>query len=609
MKSKIVASARIVSILIIGFLVGYIVHRVQRQNLISEAQRLFNQGAYQELLNKVQPSIQEDARAADERILAAESYYRMRQYDEAQKMLDPLIRAGQEDPRALALSGWLWVKKKSPLQAQVRFEKARSMGLEAEAEGGLGAVSLLNSENYRNNLLNAAQSHLKKSITLDPNNPKVYLVFAELRLVKRELDEAISLTQKAVRLAPCWSEPHGMLGRIYLLQGKHEEAEKAFKESQQWGGSKEETQYYLALSVYYQSRIEESLALLEELIQDGQEMVKEALVDAGKIAWLVDESKTVDYLQRAWTMQPDPQTGLQLYEIYSRMDRREEAEAVLKELITGWPFLSLAQLETGHIFWRQNETNRAYSSYQNVLEQDGRNFWANYNLGCLVPRRGDFGQAPDFFEAAVREYEDFFPAQINMILGKIAVDRVMELEDQIHDLLERYPQNSYLLLSRALERFASGDSKSALEFLERSLAAEQNQAAPFVIRGEILLRLFLFENALDSFEEANRLDEANIRAQLGKAHAAYRLGDFSTSEKVYEALFNHLASLTLEQQAEVQNGLASIALERGEYQKAIEIWEKLGRENQELARQFSAANKGLIEEENPDPAAMEDLKT
>ncbi|MBN2329304.1 MAG: tetratricopeptide repeat protein [Candidatus Omnitrophica bacterium] len=609
MKSKIVAGSVIASILIIGFSVGYIVHRIQRQNLLSEAQRLFNQGDYQELVDKLKPSLQDDAPAADERILAAESYYRMRRYDEAQKVLDPLIRAGQEDARALALSGWLWVKEKSPLQAQVRFEKAANMGLEAEAEGGLGAVSLLKSENYRSSFLNVAISHLKKSITLDPNNPKVYLVFAELRRVQHEFDEAISLTQKAIRLAPHWSEPHGMLGRIYLLQDKHEDAEQAFKESQRWGGSEEETKYYLALSVYYQDRVDEALSLLEELIQDGQEMVKEALVDAAKIAWLMDEKKAIDYLQRAWAMKPDPQTGLQLFEIYSRLDRREEGAALLKELLTDWPFLSLAQLEMGHILVKQNEINRAYSSYQNVLEQDVRNFWANYNLGYLVPQRSDFNQAPDFFEAAVREYEDFFPAQVNMILGKLAVDRVMELEDQINDLLERYPQNSYLLLCRALERFASGDSGSALEYLERSLGAGQNQAVSFVIRGEILLRLFQFEDALASFEEAHRLDDANIRALLGKAHASYRLGDFSVSENVYEELFNKLSSLTLEQQVEVQNGLALIALERGDYQKSIEIWDKLGRDNQELARQLSAVNKGLIEEENPNPAAIEDLKT
>lgn len=608
MKPKIIAGSIIASVILIGLIVGYIVHTIQRQNRISEIQTLFEQGKYQEIIGKLDSKLGSNTVAADERIWLARSYYRLRDYDRSLEVLDPLLRTGQEDARAVALSGWIWVKKNSPLQAQVRFEKAAKLGLEAESEGGLGAISLLRSENYRSVFLNEAESHLKKSISLDPNNPQVYLVLSELRRLQHQYKEAIEMANKAIQLAPHWSEPYGMLGWIHLLQGNHVEAEKSFTESQKHGGSKEEIQYYLALSVYYQGRLNEALSFLDDLIQSGKEKVRDALIDAGKIAIIVNPDKSIDYFNRAWSIKPDPLVGMQLIELLIRRGKTEEAIKILSQVMADWPFLALAHLEMGNFLLKQNDIQRAYSAYQNVLDQDGRNFLANYNLGCILPLRGDFQQSPDYFETVVREYEDYFPAQVNMLLAQLSVDRVMDADNQLDDLLSKYPDNPYLFLARALERFAAADTRAALEYLDRSQEAANDRAVSFVIRGEIQLRLFQFEKALASFEEALLRDEKNIRALLGKAHASYRLGNYNNAEQIYQELLGSLSSFSADQQAEIQNGLAMTALERGDSAKSVEIWNQMKRSNSELIRQYSVVNSGLIDENNPNSVVIDDLK-
>ncbi len=608
MKKKIIFGSVIGAIVLTGFLVGYIFHIIQRNGMISEAQSLFNKGQYLAVIDHLNPGIEEGSRSAEERILIGKSFYRLRQYDEALKALDPLLRTGREDAKALALSGWIWIKKNSPLQAQTKFDKAAALGEEAEAEGGLGALALVRSENYRSEFLNEALFHLKKSIALDPGNAKVYLVMAELSRLQHKYSESIEWSKKAVELAPYWSEPYRMLGSVYLLDGKYSDAENTFLEGQKHGGSKEETQYYLAHSVYYQGRLNESLALFEELINHGKEKVRDALIDAAKVALVVDEKKAIDYLKRAWSMKSDPITGMQLYEALSRENRTSEAEKILESVLSDWPFLGLAHLERGHTALQDKDFNRAYLSYQSVLENDSRNYLANNNLGYLAPLRSSMDQAPGYFESVVRDYQDFFPALVNLVLGQLSADRGIEAEKQLTDLLLIYPDNAYLLLASALERFAAGDAVASLELLDRSLSVGNSQSVIFVIRGEIQLRLFQFEKAKSSFEQALLSDPKNLRAKLGKAHALYRLGDYGPAEITYQELFSELSSLSEIQQIEVRNGLAVTSLEKGNYEKTTEILETLKNSSGELGRQFYAINAGLLEENLPTADVLENLK-
>ena len=610
MKKNIILGSVIGAVVLTGILVGYVFHVIKHSGMISEAQSLFDKGQYLAVIDHLNPSIEEGSWSADERILTGRSFYRLRQYDDALKVLDPLLRTANEDAEALALSGWIWIKKNSPLQAQTKFDQAADLGQEAEAEGGLGAIALIRSENYRSEFLNEALFHLKNSLALDSTNPKVYLVMSELSRLQHKYSESIDLAKKAVELAPYWSEPYRMLGSVYLLDGKHVEAEKTFLEGQKHGGSKEETQYYLAHSVYYQGRLSESLVLFEELINNGKEKVREALIDAAKVALVIDEKKAIDFLRRAWSMKSDPITGMQLYEALSRDNQKSEADKILESVLTEWPFLGLAHLERGHSSLKLKDFNRAYLSYQSVLENDTRNYLANNNLGYLAPIRSSMDQAPGYFESVVREYQDFFPALVNLVLGQLSANRGLEAEKQLTDLLLRYPDNSYLLLARALERFAAGDSAVSLELLDRSLSAgnRNSQSVIFVIRGEIQLRLFQFEKAKSSFEEALLVDQNNLRAKLGKAHALYRLGDYDEAEILYQELFSVLSSLSEIEQIEVRNGLAIIFLEKGDYDKSTEILETLKNSSGELGRQFYAINVGLLEEDLPTADVLENLK-
>ncbi len=595
-------------IVLLGIIGGVIAFKIHQQGVISEGEKFFNRGDYQKVIDMLGPKVEGTSGSAAERILTAQSLYRLREYDRAQAVLDPLLRSGSEDPKAVALSGWIWIERNSPIQAQGRFNKASRLGLEAESKGGMGAVALLRSEGYRRSDLDEALILLRQSISKDPSNPLVHSVLSELKTLQHEYDDAIESAQEAVRLAPKWAEPYVLLGRAYLLNGKHAEAEDAFKKGLENGASESENTFHLARSLYFQGRLSEALKLEEELLKNDSGPRREALLDAAKICQLLNrEENAVQYLQEAWSIKNNPLTGMQLYQALDRSGRDKEAKKILDAVLANWPFVSEAHLERGHRLLQAGDIQGAYSAYQTVLDNESNNFIALYNLGYISTLRGDLYQAPDYFEAAVENYEAYFPAQINFSLSQLAIERELEMRTYLQGLARKYPDNPFLLQAQALERFLSGDSETSLRHLEQSLKVKPGQAGPYVLQGEILIRFFQFEHALAAFEEALKIDKENLRAQIGVAHASYRLGDYPRAAKIYSDLSERKNQLPPSFWAEARNGTGLIHFAQGDFQAAMDVWESI-QANSELGRQMNAVNSALLSEREPTSAQVDELK-
>ncbi|MFB3785711.1 MAG: tetratricopeptide repeat protein [bacterium] len=595
------------AVLLVAGLTGYVVQRIQRQNALAKAESLFNRGEYGAVLDMFQADLAGGARLSSERLLAAKSLYRQGEFDRALEMLEPLLRVREEDPRALVLAGWIWIRKNSYIQAQPMFDKAAETDQAAEAEGGQGAVALLRSERYRGDELNQAEFHLNQALSQNAQIPEVYLVLADLKALQHRDEEAVAAARQAAELAPHWCEPYVMLGRVHLQAGHYAEAEKAFKEGLKYGADEEETNFYRARSVYFQGRLNETLVLLQDLVKAKGKKAREALEDAAKINLILRPDEAVESLRQAWSYKETLITGVQLYETLSGQGKAEDAGRILEVLMNKWPFVNIVQLEQGNRLLREGKMDEAYNAYQSALLNDAANYLAYSNLGFTALVRGQYFNAADFFNSAIRDSGDFFPAQVNLVLSQLAGDRASEAQANLESLFHRHPENLYLLLARALDRFLSGDAQTALELADQILAKQPGQAAPHILRGEIQLRLFQFEKARQSFEEALARDAESVRAQLGLAHAHYRLGETEAAAEWYNRLAANLQQLPPAVQPEVQNGQALVALARRENAQASRIWEEIQNQS-DWARQASGINLSLLEEESPTEAVLQDLK-
>ncbi|MDP8243154.1 MAG: tetratricopeptide repeat protein [Candidatus Hinthialibacter antarcticus] len=586
-------------IVVVGSLIGIVTFQTYRYSQVSYAQTLFNQGDYVGVIDYLEPKTQGEYGTVDARVLRAEALYRLRRFDEAQQVLEPHLRFGDEDKRAVALSGWILLKQGSLLQAQDRFGRLEALGQTQDANAGLASVYLARSEGYKDKELADAQSYIADALANSPNMAEARLASAEMKLIESNVPGAVEEARKAVELEPYWSEPYLMLGRALLSAGNYVEAEEAFRKALTYGGSQDETNYYLAQSLYRQGRIRDAQTQLTEIINGGGEMKASALVDAAKISLARQENTTaLRQMKEAWQLNPRPSVGMFLYSIYARLNRWDEADALLNEIIADRPFIPEALLERGHRLWNSGDYQRAYDSYQNAVEQDPDNLWAYYNLGCLALEAPQRFLAPEYFSAALQIDDAFFPAQINFAMSLLANERRGDARSVIDQLSNDHPAFAAILRVQALERFQAGDTQSAVLLLERTPVDEENQATLTLLRGEMLLRVFQFNDALQAFQTIIDKDPELLRARFGFAHAAYRLDMVDAAKSAYDYLDNRTDSLLPERKDELQNAKALLDLKSGDLAAARKIWEQLERST-EWGKRFAEVNFILPSADSP----------
>ncbi len=595
-------------VVVLGIIAGVIAYKIHRANVLSEAETLFKRGDY----NGVISMFQESLGSPEERLFVARSHYRVHQFDQAQEALDPLIEYGKEHPEALALSGWIWLEKGSYAQAKKRFDQIEevtdSRQFQALAQAGKGGVAYVRSEGVRSKDINEAKALLTRNLIEEFPIPEAYIYLAEVHHFHHEFERASEAAQKAVDLAPRWSKPYVVLGKSYLYDKMYNSAEDAFEQALHYGALEEETKYYLAQSQYFQGQLQDALNRLQEIIDLEGEMQRKALEDAARIHMILDQhQQALDYFMQAWEIQQNPVTGFQIFEIHTRQDHHSEAKELIRTLTRRWSFLAEAQLEKGNLLLKDGKYNDAYSAFNNVLDHDSQNVWANYNLGWLSFQEEKQFQTTDFFAVTAKNAEDFFPAQINYVISLLANKNLSEARVHIQDLVEEYPQNPHVIQIQALEHFLSNEYEACLERLNQVLDSQHQQASSWIIRGEVLMRMFEFEKARESFSKALEVDEDSILALLGLAHSSFRIGDVAQAQEIYQALNEKPDLLNSEMQTEVRNGLALCFLYQDYISNALDIWDQLENEAG-WAKQMAVVNSTLVDAINPTSLDIEELE-
>ncbi|MBI1390224.1 MAG: tetratricopeptide repeat protein [bacterium] len=594
---------------IAGILVtGVIGLRIYHGSQASYAETLFEQGDYKGVIDYLAPKTRSGHGGVDIRLLLAEAYYRLRRFDEAKEIIQPHLEFGREDPRAVALAGWMMLDEGDLLPAQERFTRLANLGKNGEADAGLAAVALEQSEGYKKQDITTARFHLSDALTNAPDLTQTNIVNARLSMMDNNLDGALEAAKKAVSHDPHWAAPHVMLGRVYMLADRYAEASDEFKLALNLGGSADETNYYLAQSLSRQGRLSEAQGRLDEIIKAGGEMKIDAMVDSAKLSLAKKQWKqAIDLLKAAWEEKPHPNIGMQLYEVYARLQRWDEADALLSRIIADRPFIPEALLERGNRLTRSGDNQRAYESYQNAVEQDPDNPWALFNLGCLSLETPQRFLAPEYFESAAQGENAYYPAKVNYALSLLANDRRDDARPVVSLLATDRPNQSATLRTQALERFLSGETESALILLDRKPADAEGEASLKLLKGEILLRVFQYEGALEAFESVLASEPNSIRAQFGAAHAAFRLGRVEDADRRYAAIEKRESTLTPEQKVEIANARALMQWSQDHVQQARDTWLKV-REMSDLGREFEEINSALLSADSPTDADVTQLE-
>ena len=97
----------------------------------------------------------------------------------------------------------------------------------------------------------------------------------------------------------------------------------------------------------------------------------------------------------------------------------------------------------------------------------------------------------------------------------------MSRRDQLQQMLQESPNDTFLLYALAMEERSGGDDVAALAGLDRVLSVDAGYVAAYFQKGQILTALERIEEARQSLQEG-----ITVAQQAGDAHAATEMTEF-----------------------------------------------------------------------------------
>ena len=225
-----------------------------------------------------------------------------------------------------------------------------------------------------------------------------------------------------------------------------------------------------------------------------------------------------------------------------------------------------------------------------------------YSLGVTVYHllTGKSPNEPPYEFKPLRQINKNFTEGIEYIVNKCVqndpVNRYQNVEELLYDLENIHTFNSLYKRQKLFRKFKN-IVKAALVILFTTaiyfgitmIKEERIQDYNNLVnKGHEYLRLYQFDEALESFNEANEMDESQVNAHLGIAQILYKQGNYEGSISYLDNILEQIPTITSNEQYNYLKG--SVYYEEGNYNKAIIYLKKaydLNEYNEEYSRDLA----------------------
>jgi len=246
-------------------------------------------------------------------------------------------------------------------------------------------------------------------------------------------------------------------GTRFLEERNLEAAEKVFRELVSESPQDSRASYYLGIALARQDRTEEALVVLDSA--------------------------------RRLAKRPNPSILYELGTAFSKLERWQEAEEVLKQATELVPAATVIRLQLGWVYYSQLEGEKARAEFERVIETAPSAMVFLY-LGLTEVGLGRNDPAVEALQEAIRLDSGLLDAHV--ALGKV--------------------------LARA------GRDEEAMAVLTRALEIDRSSAEAHFQLGLVALRRDDLDSAMRSFTAALEADPEHLQAWYNRALAAERLG-------------------------------------------------------------------------------------
>jgi adenylate cyclase len=197
-----------------------------------------------------------------------------------------------------------------------------------------------------------ARKMFEKSIELDPQYAPAYSRMGETYLDEWVLgwnpnthlvDKAFELANKAIALDESLSEPHGLLGNVYLWKRQHEEAIAELEKAISMNPNDADALSELGGILAWSGKPEESVGIIKQAMRLNPRYPADYLWSLGHAYFLMKQyEEAIGTFNRALNLNPNfYPSHFYLTASFSEQDREDEARFHLAQLLSKWPEGSL----------------------------------------------------------------------------------------------------------------------------------------------------------------------------------------------------------------------------------------------------------------------------
>jgi protein O-GlcNAc transferase len=189
--------------------------------------------------------------------------------------------------------------------------------------------------------------------------------------------------------------------------------------------------------------------------------------------------------------------------------------------------MELRQLfEQGVAAHRTGNLVQAEKIYRQVLRTDAGNFPALHMLGYLKAQQGQYDDAINWLNKAVKKNPADITALAHYAHALMAAQRFDEALAAYDRILAAQPDHFEALYNRGVILSQQRQFDGSLAALDRALALKPDTAAVHYNRGAVLVALERYREALDSYDRALELDPDYAPASTNRTMVALSLCDW-----------------------------------------------------------------------------------
>ena len=211
--------------LVVATLASCLVKQVTYANeALKKAQKYLNDNDLSAAVIELKNAVQSEPKNAEARLLLAETYVKLNNWNAAEKELSKAERLKADRLR------WIRAMTKT-LTAQGKFEEipdfiqikeSDSRAIQAEVKAVLGMM-----DGYRKDMAKAEEA-FKKALSLDPNNIQAKIGLANLGLRTGNYQQGLQQIEKVLKQEPGHNEALLLKAQLNLFDGKFDELTLAF---------------------------------------------------------------------------------------------------------------------------------------------------------------------------------------------------------------------------------------------------------------------------------------------------------------------------------------------------------------------------------------------